>query len=170
MCQVFPLPLLLTLFIFCILWGCVIAQYFLFGLLSTIKYTRKYHVPSVQNLAVREKNGLMDIQKDIKVVYWIVDTASQVEETLTDVFSCMEIVYMNPHIFSSGNELIPKLWFQWCRFHTAGHVITLHQSKTEKPKFQQIRSEQTSHEGSQCSLQGKKTANLKLIEYLSRKQ
>lgn len=53
-------------------------------------------------------------------------------EELTDLFSGMEIKYMNPHIFSSSDEFIAKFWFQWSWFYIAWHIVALYQSKTEE--------------------------------------
>lgn len=53
-------------------------------------------------------------------------------EELTDLFSGMEIKYMNPHIFSSSNEYIAKFWFQWSWLCIAWHIVALYQSETEE--------------------------------------
>jgi len=70
-----------------------------------------------------------------------VDFFSQIEAIAvahTDLFSCVEIKDMDPHIFSSSNKLITKFWFQWSWFHIAWHVIAFHQSKAGKRKEEML--------------------------------
>lgn len=49
----------------------------------------------------------------------------------TNLFTSMEIKYMNPHVFSPSNKLDSIIWFQWSWFYSAWHVVALHQPKTE---------------------------------------
>ena len=52
----------------------------------------------------------------------------------TDLVTRVEIKYTDPHIFSASNELVPIFWFQWSGFHSAWHVVALHQPKTRNKK------------------------------------